>query len=461
MAGQQLMNRPYHLLIAAAAVVFFTSSFDLILNINLGPNIRIAQLFTLMLVAAALLTHRMGRTMEIPLGGLYLLVWWAVQLSFVPVAEFWLKSLAYCVWLALDIALSFGMVNLFAGDTGRLQLLLKLYLASYVFVAGFGIVQFVLPITGGPALLVEQWWLPGRVPRMNGFSYEPSYLATYLIMGLVCFGSLRRSGMVDFRGPAWRFSYILILVALLICFSRMGVFFALIELCIGPVTRLCRILRHPRLVFGFHLSGWRMLTAAVILLVAYSAFNGAVRWFNNDPETVKILVSGTGLFGTAAHSVDQRKDSLHDTLQTIADHPWMGQSLGGITESIAGFNGLCPQNFAEAKLYEGQSVFAEVIAASGIPGSIPFLCFLIVTIISPLRLARHSSPLYAAWLRAMVLALAFEWAILQLNQNILRLYLWVHIALLTTVFAVARRQYTEPSDVESAVPAYGSPNLLA
>jgi len=40
------------------------------------------------------------------------------------------------------------------------------------------------------------------------------------------------------------------------------------------------------------------------------------------------------------------------------------------------------------------------------------------------------------------MALVFEWAILQLNQNILRLYLWVHIALLATVFAAARRQYT-------------------
>ena len=151
------MNRPYHFLVAAAAVVFFTSSFDLFLNINLGPNIRIAQLFALVLVAAALLTHRLGRTLEIPLGGLYLVAWCGVQLAFVPVAEFWQKSLAYCLWLALDIALSFTLVNLFAGDKGRLLLLLKLYLASYVFVAGFGIVQFVLPIADGPALLVEQW----------------------------------------------------------------------------------------------------------------------------------------------------------------------------------------------------------------------------------------------------------------------------------------------------------------
>ena len=106
---------------------------------------------------------------------------------------------------------------------GNLQILLKLYLASYAFVAAFGIVQFISPILGGPALLVEQWWLPGRVPRVNGFSYEPSYFATYLIMGLVCLGSLRRSGMAEYRSRAWTFVYLLIFLALLICFSRMGV----------------------------------------------------------------------------------------------------------------------------------------------------------------------------------------------------------------------------------------------
>jgi hypothetical protein len=455
------MNRPYHLLVAAAAVVFFTSSFDLFLNINLGPNIRMAQLFALVLVAAVLLTHRLGRTMEIPLGGLYLVAWCGVQLAFVPVAEFWQKSLAYCLWLALDIALSFALVNLFAGDWGRLQLLLKLYLASYVFVAGFGIVQFVLPIVGGPALLVEQWWLPGSVPRVNGFSYEPSYFATYLIMGLVCLGSLRRSGVAEFRSKAWTFAYLLILLALLICFSRMGFIFALVELSIAFLTRLWKVVKHPRLVLGFRLSGWKMMAAAAVLLIACSAVSGAVGWFQDDPETVEILVSGTGLLGTAAHSVNEREDRLNGTLLTIANHPWMGQSLGGITESIAGYNGLRPQNFEEAKIYEGQSVFAEVAAASGIPGSIPFFCFLAVTIVAPLRLAMRFSPLYAAWLRALVLALIFEWAILQLNQNILRIYLWVHIALLATVYAAAQRQYREYGDAEPGEAGYVSPNLLA
>lgn len=455
------VNRPMHLLVIISALVFLTSSFDIFLNINIGPNIRIAQLLSLVLVGAALLIKRIGTNLEVPLGCTYLIVWWSLQAAFIPVAEFWLKSAAYCVWLALDIALCFAMVALFAWDFKTLQIVLKLYLLSYVFVAAFGIVQFVLPIMGGPGLLVEQWWLPGRVPRVNGFSYEPSYLATYLIMGLVSLGSLRRSRLAPFRGMAWTCAYCLLIVALLVCFSRMGIIFALIELSIAPINRIAKLIRHPRALLGLRISAWKILACAAAVLLAVSALNWTVNWYREDPETAQILVSGTGLLGTAAHSVDEREDRFHGTLQTIADHPWMGQSLGGITESIAGLNGVRPQNFEEAKIYEGQSVFAEVVAASGIVGSIPFFCFVVVTISSPLRLARRSSPIYAAWLRALVLALVFEWAILELNQNILRMYLWVHIALLCTVFSACRRQYVELGNAELDAAGYGSPNLLA
>src|SRR5580658_8173487 len=122
------MNRPIWFLTLAATVIFFTSSFDKFLSLDLGQNIRIAQLVSLVFIAAALITHRMGLAMEMPLGAPWLLAWCGIQLAFVPVAEFWQKSLAYWVWLVLNIALSFAMVNVFAGDFVRLQTLLKLYL---------------------------------------------------------------------------------------------------------------------------------------------------------------------------------------------------------------------------------------------------------------------------------------------------------------------------------------------
>src|ERR1700722_15732034 len=69
------MNRPAWILMLAASLIFFTSSFDKFLSLDVGPNIRIAQLVSLVLIAAALLTHRMGRSMELPLGAPWLLAW--------------------------------------------------------------------------------------------------------------------------------------------------------------------------------------------------------------------------------------------------------------------------------------------------------------------------------------------------------------------------------------------------
>jgi hypothetical protein len=437
--------RPIHLLTFAAAAVFFTSSFDIFLNLNVGPNVRIAQVFAIVLIVAALLTRRLGLAMDVPLGAPWLIAWWCMQLAFVPAAEFWQKSLAYCVWLALNIALSFALVNLFARDWTRMQILLRLYLFSYVFVAAFGIVQFALPVAGGPALLVEQWWLPGSVPRVNGFSFEPSYFATYLLLGLVCLGSLRRSGLAQFGTRRWTLAYLLLIVAMILCSSRIGIFFVLLELAIAPIRWMWRVAKNPRLILGFRVSILKTCAAAAVVALGYVAASEAIGWFRDNPQTLQILVSGTGLMGTAAHSVNEREERLNGTMLTIANHPWMGQSLGGITESIAGSIGVKPMNFEESKVFEGQSVFAEVVAASGWPGSIPFLCFLVVSIVSPLRLAGRAPPLHAAWLRALVVSLLFEWAILQFNQNILRLYLWVHIAVLAAVDAAVRRQYGEPS----------------
>lgn len=454
------IKRPLDILVAATALVFLTSSFDIFLTVNLGPTVRVAQLIVLLLLAAALLSHRMGLTMEVPLGGQYLLAWWCVQLAFAPVAEFWQKSFAYVMWLGLNIALTFALVNLFTSKRGQIDTLLRLYLFSYVFVAFFGVLQFVLPVIGGPSLLVQQWWLPGRLPRASGFSYEPSYYATYLIMGIVTLGSLRRSGVTEFRSRKWTFGYLLMILAMVLSSSRMGIVFLILELAITPMRRMWKILKAPKLLLSIRVSGWRVVVAATMMCCIYIAIRETVNWVSENLQAVVFLVNGTGLLGTSSLSVDDRGDHFKDTMRIIVDHPLIGRSLGGITETVAGYSGVTPHTFEEAKDYEGQAVFAEVVAASGLLGAIPFFCFVAVTIAAPLRRANHSWPIQAAWLRALVLALVFEWAILQFNQNILRLYLWVHIAVLATVFAAVRHSSTERSQSHSGT-EFPSAGLLS
>ncbi len=423
-----------------AGIIFFTCSFDVFLTFHLGPTIRIAQLFIVFLLIAALFKHKAGLTFSIPLGGLALVLWWFVQLAFLPVSAFWQKSLGYCLWLGLDIALAFAMVNLFTETRSALQRMMRLYLASFLFAACFGIVQFVLPLIGGPALLVQQWWKPDSIARANGFSYEPSYYATYLILGIVTLGSLRRSGTAAYRSWKWTVSYWTMILAVVLSSSRMGLLFVALDAATAPLSSVWKVIKRPRIALLYRMSSARIVLFLLLLCATGLAAWESLQWSIRNIATIEVLVGGTGLMGTGSYSVEERGDHLHDTLQVVRDHPLMGRSLGGITETIAGFSGVTPTTFEESKEYEGQSIFAEVLAASGIPGSIPFFCFVAITILIPLRLAKYASPLSSAWLRALVRALIFEWVILQLNQNILRLYLWVHLAVLLTVFAGVKRE---------------------
>ena len=94
----------------------------------------------------------------------------------------------------------------------------------------------------------------------------------------------------------------------------------------------------------------------------------------------------------------------------------------------------------EAKDFEGIGVIPQVLAASGILGFVPFLVYLKHLLQRPLvlgRRLRHS--LNGKLLEAFTWGLIYELIILELNQNILRLNLWMHIGVLSSIFAVSAR----------------------
>jgi len=403
----------------AAILVMLTSSFDVFLVMQVGGTFRFCHLVTLILVAIAAL--RIASRGEIStLGALPLFAWWMVQLVFVPVTEFWVKSLAYCSWLLLDLALMVSFVQLFSSNTRVLAKLLNWYLYSFGIVALFGILQFFLPLAGLPAPFAEEWWIPGRIVRANGFSYEPSYFATYLLIGFVLIRALKpQSGTV-------RIIFWLITIAIVLSSSRLGVTFMLLDIVFSYLPKLSKVHRQPI----------RISKIALAAVISICVVKGA-SVLEDHPETIALLLGGTGLYGSPAHSVLDRENSFVDTLTVFEQNPLLGRSLGGVSYAIGELHGQHIASFKESKLFEGMSVFSEALAASGVIGILPFILFLAVTIYKPLKLAKSASPYYAVWLTALVRALIFEWAILQFNQNILRPYLWVHLAILATVYASA------------------------
>lgn len=433
-----------------AVLILLTSSFDIFLILEAGGNYRFCQVITPVLVFLAIL--KMARGARIPvLGAVPLFTWLIFQIVFIPVTDFWPKSLGYCLWLLLNICLVCSCVQLFSDNAKSVTTILRWYVYSFAFVASFGIFQFLLPLFGFGGPLVEQWLIPGTVARVNGFSYEPSYFATYLLIGFVFTGSLRRNHSPLLPARTLLAIYTLTAIGIILSSSRMGILFLFADVflaqlrpwlsCVTDLLKLRIVLFKLRALVPSFLS-----IAFICAVVA-----GTSLAIEKNPALALLLLNGTGISDTAAHSVIQREDALEETFTVFLEHPLIGRSLGGVSAAIAELQGEKIQSFEASKDFEGMSVFAEALAASGVIGVIPFIYFLITTFRKPLRLARVASPYYSGLLHALVRSLLFALAILQFNQNILRPYVWTHLAILAIVYAASLQSVAAPAAARSSL----------
>ncbi len=432
-----------------AVLILLTSSFDIFLILEAGGNYRFCQIITPVLIILAVIKATRSTRMPV-LGALSIFIWLIFQAVFIPVTTFWPKSVGYCLWLLLNIGLVHSFVQLFGDNAKSLMTLLRWYTYSFALVASFGVIQFVLPLLSFQAPLVSQWWIPNLLARVNGFSYEPSYFATYLLIGFVFTGSLRRNHSSLLPARTLLAIYWLTAIGVVLSSSRMGIFFLFLDVFLSQLTpwrAVCADFIHCRIAL-FKLRA--LIPSLLSIGFMFVIVAGASLAIENNPGVALLFLNGTGISDTAAHSVIQREDALEETLTVFIQHPVIGRSLGGVSVAIAGLEGGKVQSFEASKDFEGMSVFAEALAASGVIGIVPFVCFLIVTFRKPLRLARIVPPFYSALLHALLRSLLFAWAILQFNQNMLRPYLWTHLAILATVYAAALQSVATPAAVRSS-----------
>lgn len=431
------LSGPLMLLAKVVAIsVFLTSSFDIFLVIEAGGNYRFCQIIAPVLVVLAIIKVAWGRIVPI-LGAFPLAVWLAFQIAFIPVTSFWQKPAAYTLWLALDLGLVFSFVQLFSNELRSLTAILRWYVYSFALMAAFGVIQFTLPLLGMPAPLVTQWWIRDVLPRANGFSYEPSYFATYLLIGFVFVGSLRRGRSSLLPRTTLLIVYLLTALGILVSSSRVGVAFLLLDVFLSQLQPFASFLADLR-TFRISLLKAAALIPSLLCIGVICALGAAASsLIEKNPAIALLLLNGTGISDTAAHSVVQRENALQETVTVFLKHPLVGRSLGGVSVAIADLEGKKVNSFEASKDFEGMSVFAEALAGSGVIGIVPFVWFLITTVRRPLKLARITPASYSVLLRALVRSLLFAWAILQFNQNMLRPYLWTHLAILATVYAAA------------------------
>jgi hypothetical protein len=419
-------------------ICLFTASFDIILTVNLGGSVRFTQMVMLLFCFAAMAKMLQERRLLWPRGGTALVLWIAWLCFFLPQAGSWLVGLQMFGLLVYSAAGVFAVVQVYGRST-HIEWLMKIYMASFVFIMAIGLMQFALPLIGLHSFYVTEWVLHGKLARINGFTQEPSYYATYMILGWIMMVELHVSKARIARGRWWGLATILITIALFLCTSKAGWAVMLIEILARSSVFAWRGLRYLALQVSEgrlrlplpRRSRFAKLVLSLCLLLAVSI--PSAQWLFKHVDPLDFL-NGSGLANTPAHSFDIRSRDTAKTWRAIKDHPMIGRSLGGVSVEIAANYGVHVTSMDVARRWWGFPVLLDVLAASGVFGFIPFLIFLYANTVGAYRLANRYMPdERAKWLRALARAMIFEWLMLLVDQNILRVYLWYHFAMLAAV----------------------------
>lgn len=414
-----------------------TISFEIFLVVQVGFNIKAPHLLLAISICfACILIADRGR-LRLPLGIVPLCLWTLFILAFIPNTTFLARNVGYALWLVFSVMMIVAFVQVF-NTYSSAQALARFYLYTFAGVGLFGLAQFSLAVSGIASPLITQWWIPNILPRINGFSYEPSYYATYLIMGWVMAIYLleKRAPLIPTRRLKW--ILIILTLAILASTSRMGIAIIVLYMTKFPYLFLKRLLKGK--INTLYLKTSLLLTifamGITVALVSYP-----------------FLLNGLGIGTTAGHSTQGRLSAAIEVLSAFSRSPIIGYSLGGIPSAIGRGRGIVVTSFEQAKSLEGQNVFTEVLAASGLIGIIPFITYIILVIWKPLelstRIREHSD---STLLRSLVYSFLAVLLILQFNQNILRLYFWLHLAILSVVYGTTKSDLLRQSEDEQLTP---------
>jgi O-antigen ligase len=415
-------------------LLFIFSSFDIVLNLKIGGfSLRGMYIIELFLLIYILFLHIKGsiKTIKI-LYGKYLILWLLFIIAFIPNTTIIMRSIGYAVWLVLSILL---IILLSTSIQNKIQMkkIFDYYIASFKYIAILGLIQFFLGLLG-INFFIEQWWIEGVFPRINGFFYEPSYYSSYMLIGWAILFYLYMNYKKLFL--EYKMTFLLITSSIILSSSRMAILMivlmivSLIFISFSKRIVRFRISKRDLKFLTFFLS-----TLSIIIFYFFLYF-----------EKVKFLIAGLGILGASSHSSSTRTHDLLDTLQVFFNSPFIGTSLGGVAPAIANIRGVKIYTQVEAKEFEGMNIFIEVLAASGIVGYIFFLLFFFSLFYKANNISNKIKTLSiesSMIIKSLKFALFWELLILSMNQNILRPYLWILIGMLSASILIAKGNISE------------------
>lgn len=404
-------NKQDKLIRLCLAIAIYTSSFDIVGIVNLfGFNFRLTQLAILpLLIHMAFLSLRKEKII-MPKGMIFLILWVVLQTLFSFRSPSLKNAVGYDLWLIFDVFVVFSVV-FFLDKSYDFKWLMRTYINSFEFMAVIGLVQMFL-FSIGINFFVEQNW-NDRLARINGFSYEPSYYATYLVMGYVlCSYLVLKKNEELFECKSLRRKQILITLALFLSSSRMG--WIMIALWI-----MIKIIISVYQLFTSEINKSSVIVASaapMFLCLIYILAERILKKFD-----FSFLLNGTGLAGKASHSTEHRMESLQNCIDIFRENPFLGYGLGGVDPILS-----LKAGHVYSTLDNGQgSTIGEILVASGLIGTVLLILYFI-----KLCVTKNKNPIHLS----LVISLIFELLILCMNQNILRPYVWMHIAVLSASF---------------------------
>lgn len=396
-----------------------TSSFDIFANIAiLGFNFRFCQ-FILLPAMLLLLTRIVkDRKVELYLGMKYLLVWLVFQIVFVTLSPDTGNAIAYALWLIFDTVTVY-LIAYYSDVVFTVEELVRTYLNCFFGMAVLGFAQMLLYFLGINFFVTQKW--NRYLCRINGFTFEPSYYATYMLIGFVMYAYLlEKKDETIMKRKDVTIRFIFIAMAMVLSSSRMGWLMMVLWLAVRCLSRI-----YAEICAG--LTKKRILHWSIALASGVLGFTLVwVYLFKNGP--LLFMLNGLGLYGQPAHSVISRMSGLWKNLEIFWEQPWLGVSLGGVAPAIAQYKGVA----YDSSLNGGDMMLpGELLVANGIIGMVPLLLY-IVSLLFESKWWRKEFRKYSLFnvYRAIEWALIFELVILCFNQNILRMYLWIHIGIL-------------------------------
>lgn len=404
-------NGKVNLIKICVMLALFTTSFDIVGMINIaGFNFRFSQFIILPVILSWFFCAIKGK-IQLPTGWKSLFLFMIFQFVFMFRSPNLKNAVGYFMWLLFDIIIIFSIVY-YLNKAFHFQWLIHIYMKSFVFISILGLIQFILYLLGINFFVVQTW--NNRLARINGFCYEPSYYATYLIMGFILYSYfVKQKNESIFPLKVLKRDLIIITLALFLCSSRMGWLVMLLWIL------LIMIIEYEKLFIN-KLTKKKMFFLIFIVPLFFIGIIVIYYIFIRGKVDLTFFLQGMGILGTSAHSSSSRINGLIRCIKIFKESPFFGYSLGGVDPVIAQYLGIPYSTLNNGK---GASIIGELLVACGLIGIVPLLNYFKTLIFKSIKYKEEYTAL--AW------AFGFELFILCFNQNILRPYFWWHIAILS------------------------------